>query len=668
MNKCSKCGAEFDGNFCPECGAPSQSPKVCPKCGATLKEDIKFCNNCGYSFFDQALKQMPYQTDLTASAGRAAPIQARSDWKQNKILRTILLYAPFAIFAFWAVLLLAFMAAPVMKGDGVILPTVSVYGFFNSELMSADKDLAAIMPAAAALLSFSLISVLYAGVLAFLQFKSKPLPRWLAHYASALLYVAVLICTSVIAVKFNVYAEGVSEAKGSFVAVTITFTVIFLLLHVVTLVMCKLLNISTITPEEREQAQKRFDEWMEHCKQSRAAAAKKRRDYREAVARKRAEHREAVARKRAERIEAVAKIRTYKHERRSVVKQRINTGSFIRRRGCGAMCIIAIIFILIGSVITIPSYMENILYYSDFDKFFRTDFRTKDYTVEEFENLQDIWYDNTSYSSIYGQTVSYYEKSLTLHAKYEEEIETYEGDSKPDFKTWLSSRNDFIYLYSNGKEVSDKYIGSLTELYNLGVDEYLQQRYPDGFADFVKEATGVKCSTLEEFQSHYKELDFYKEVYENWHADPTLAIIYLIVVAVLIAVAFALGLCACIYVFRRNWRKSVVVGWIFVVSCCALFVTSIFIFLLGMEAGSTIESEIRWIIVFVAQCGVLPLATLFSFNNVFILADDTIKARKRFGCEYDEQKLAEGDVVALKLTSRKRSDGNGTKTTEANGE
>ena len=50
MHKCFKCGAEFEGNFCPECGTQWQENKQCPNCGATLAGGAKFCNNCGYSF------------------------------------------------------------------------------------------------------------------------------------------------------------------------------------------------------------------------------------------------------------------------------------------------------------------------------------------------------------------------------------------------------------------------------------------------------------------------------------------------------------------------------------------------------------------------------------------------------------------------------------------
>ena len=50
QHKCFKCGTEFDGNFCPECGEKWEEGKTCPKCGKSLVRDVKFCPDCGHSF------------------------------------------------------------------------------------------------------------------------------------------------------------------------------------------------------------------------------------------------------------------------------------------------------------------------------------------------------------------------------------------------------------------------------------------------------------------------------------------------------------------------------------------------------------------------------------------------------------------------------------------
>lgn len=50
MNRCPKCGTEYEGKFCPECGKERQSDKTCPSCGTVLHGSAKFCSECGYSF------------------------------------------------------------------------------------------------------------------------------------------------------------------------------------------------------------------------------------------------------------------------------------------------------------------------------------------------------------------------------------------------------------------------------------------------------------------------------------------------------------------------------------------------------------------------------------------------------------------------------------------
>ena len=49
--KCEKCGTEFEGNFCPNCGTPSEAGKnICPKCGQARSGADRFCKNCGFDF------------------------------------------------------------------------------------------------------------------------------------------------------------------------------------------------------------------------------------------------------------------------------------------------------------------------------------------------------------------------------------------------------------------------------------------------------------------------------------------------------------------------------------------------------------------------------------------------------------------------------------------
>lgn len=43
--KCTKCGAEFTGKFCINCGAPAQTNPICPNCGEEITGN--FCMKCG---------------------------------------------------------------------------------------------------------------------------------------------------------------------------------------------------------------------------------------------------------------------------------------------------------------------------------------------------------------------------------------------------------------------------------------------------------------------------------------------------------------------------------------------------------------------------------------------------------------------------------------------
>lgn len=49
---CEKCGAEYNGNFCPNCGSVNGVEKIdrCPKCGAVRINNATFCANCGYNY------------------------------------------------------------------------------------------------------------------------------------------------------------------------------------------------------------------------------------------------------------------------------------------------------------------------------------------------------------------------------------------------------------------------------------------------------------------------------------------------------------------------------------------------------------------------------------------------------------------------------------------
>ena len=51
MTKCSKCGKEFEGNYCPYCGTKANlTNELCPVCGHKRAPDQRYCSSCGYDF------------------------------------------------------------------------------------------------------------------------------------------------------------------------------------------------------------------------------------------------------------------------------------------------------------------------------------------------------------------------------------------------------------------------------------------------------------------------------------------------------------------------------------------------------------------------------------------------------------------------------------------
>ncbi len=57
--KCSNCGKEFEGRFCPECGARVQDEMdLCLVCGKERNDGEKFCSNCGYNFEKQVVAEI----------------------------------------------------------------------------------------------------------------------------------------------------------------------------------------------------------------------------------------------------------------------------------------------------------------------------------------------------------------------------------------------------------------------------------------------------------------------------------------------------------------------------------------------------------------------------------------------------------------------------------
>ncbi len=127
MHKCSNCGTEFEGKFCPECGAKFNDDKVCPECGITLPGQTKFCPECGHYFIEsqksaedevgEACVNVPMQEEATSSVVPApGPVSTAGYFKVNlKKLFGVMRVLPAILLAVFSSVSFLFFLADVGK-------------------------------------------------------------------------------------------------------------------------------------------------------------------------------------------------------------------------------------------------------------------------------------------------------------------------------------------------------------------------------------------------------------------------------------------------------------------------------------------------------------------------------------------------------------------------
>ncbi len=220
MNKCPKCGLEFEGNFCPNCGEKFEQEKSCPKCGTRLSGSARFCNECGYSFTgEQATTKNSYKPE-----------------NQTEKIYGILKIVPTAIFALFTVLLFIFAATPVAELIlGMGFPNESlgnVYTMTSGVLLDIPKAQTALTAFIVAMIISAVFTCVMCAVSVLPKYKYKlikgiKLPKLLTYVTWAI-YLLILVFGIAIAAEIIAADEGMDLiAVGAFPILLIIFSVVF---------------------------------------------------------------------------------------------------------------------------------------------------------------------------------------------------------------------------------------------------------------------------------------------------------------------------------------------------------------------------------------------------------------------------------------------------------
>ncbi|MCI9030921.1 MAG: zinc-ribbon domain-containing protein [Clostridia bacterium] len=277
MNKCTNCGAMFDGKYCPECGTKFVDEKICPECGHTLKSSVKFCPECGYAFKqdyaqkqtdsrqsspnseNEASKAPPPNNGQHASYGyytpswanpipqRQTPSQTATrtanayDSNSEKLalpekIFMLLRYLPAVLSMLFGALLFAFHAADVA--------TVSFFGASEgignvyTLISDAEYDFGGVM---ITLIVFSVIALIYAIATCIVTFKPSVSVKTLGKIrltdifavGTCVVYFLFLILGIIIAGSINSTDGGIGMLKlGACPILIIVFSAIFVILQV----------------------------------------------------------------------------------------------------------------------------------------------------------------------------------------------------------------------------------------------------------------------------------------------------------------------------------------------------------------------------------------------------------------------------------------------------
>lgn len=82
MHTCPKCGTQFEGKFCPECGERYVEADTCPNCGAPIVSGANFCPECGHAYFVPSVSPVS-PAPLAPPAPQGTPARAPRPKKER---------------------------------------------------------------------------------------------------------------------------------------------------------------------------------------------------------------------------------------------------------------------------------------------------------------------------------------------------------------------------------------------------------------------------------------------------------------------------------------------------------------------------------------------------------------------------------------------------------
>ena len=177
---CKKCGAEFDGAFCPKCGERAvEKLTVCPVCGKERAEGENFCAKCGYAFERQGTATQKPQAKITFDK-EALIGGVRKFYKVALNIGKV----------FFSLLLFLILASPIMLHEGI---NTAGSGYTNAFNLYVDGRFTAVCAILMIIAFYSLIYGVYACV-KFFVFRNREESKASKIFYFAANFLVFIVC------------------------------------------------------------------------------------------------------------------------------------------------------------------------------------------------------------------------------------------------------------------------------------------------------------------------------------------------------------------------------------------------------------------------------------------------------------------------------------------